>query len=50
MAIYLAARTSRGLVTRPRNNSADLITLFLTYTAAQGIAAALLTRLFPGAM
>ena len=48
VALYLAARTSRGLVTRPRNNSFDLATLFLAYTGAQGAAAALVVRLFPG--
>ncbi|MDQ3143859.1 MAG: cytochrome ubiquinol oxidase subunit I, partial [Pseudomonadota bacterium] len=50
MALYLAARTSRGLVTRPRNNTFDLTTLFLVYTGGQGIVAALLSRLFPGAI
>jgi cytochrome c oxidase subunit I+III len=47
MAIYLAARTSRGLVTRPRNTTFDVTCLFLLYTAAQGGATALLLRLFP---
>ncbi|MDT9598927.1 cbb3-type cytochrome c oxidase subunit I [Sphingosinicella rhizophila] len=50
MAIYLAARTSRGLVTRPRNNSFDITAIFISYTAAQGMLAALLVRLFPGAV
>ena len=50
MALYLAIRNSRGLVTRPRNNSFDLTVLFLTYTAAQGALAASLVRLFPGAL
>ena len=49
MVFYLAARTSRGLVTRPRNNSFDLVTMFIVYAGAQGAAAALLVRLFPGA-
>ncbi|MFN3387781.1 MAG: cbb3-type cytochrome c oxidase subunit I [Allosphingosinicella sp.] len=50
MALYLAARNSRGLVTRPRNNSFDLTVMFLVYTAGQGLLAALLTRLVPGAL
>ena len=48
MSLYLAARTSRGLVTRPRNNSFDLVTLFMTYTAVQGLITNLIVRLFPG--
>ncbi len=48
MACFLAARNSRGLVTRPRNTTFDVITLFLLYTAAQGSTSAVLTRLFPG--
>lgn len=47
MAGYLAARTSRGLVTRPRNTSFDVVCLFALYTAGQGAATALLLRLFP---
>ncbi|RHW16446.1 cytochrome ubiquinol oxidase subunit I [Sphingomonas gilva] len=50
MALYLAARNARGIVTRPRNNSMDLTVMFIAYTAAQGTLAALLTRLFPGAI
>jgi cytochrome c oxidase subunit I+III len=50
IALYLAARNSRGLVTRPRNNSFDLAALFLVYTGAQGAIAALVVRLFPGAV
>ena len=47
MALYLAARTSRGLVTRPANTTFDVVSLFLLYTAAQGAATALLLRFFP---
>lgn len=47
MAIYLAARTARGLVTRPANTTFDVVALFTLYTAAQGAATALLIRLFP---
>ena len=38
MGLYLAARTARGLVTRPRNTTFDVISLFLLYTCAQGAA------------
>ncbi len=48
MACYLAARNSRGLITRPRNTTFDVITLFLLYTAAQGSISAVLTRLLQG--
>ena len=39
-----------GLVVRvrPRNNSYDLVVIFIAYAAAQGVIGALLTRLFPG--
>jgi cytochrome c oxidase subunit I+III len=49
MAIYIAARTSRGLVTTPRNNSFDLVTLFTVYTAIQGVATAVVTRVVAAA-
>lgn len=47
MGLYLAARTARGLVTRPRNTTFDVVSLFLLYTAAQGAIIALLIRFFP---
>jgi cytochrome c oxidase subunit I+III len=47
MGLYLSARTARGLVTRPRNTTFDVVCLFLLYTSAQGAATALLIRLFP---
>jgi len=47
MGGYLGARTARGLVTRPRNTTFDVISLFVLYAAAQGAATALLLRLFP---
>ena len=50
MALYLAARNTRALITRPRNNSFDLVTLFILYTAAQGLITALIVRLFPGSL
>jgi len=48
MALYIAVRTSRGLVTKPRNNSFDLAVIFLAYTAGQAALSALLVRLVPG--
>ena len=48
MAAYLSARNARGLIVRPRNNSMDLIVLFLVYAAGEGALTAILTRLFPG--
>ena len=47
MVIYLAMRTSRNMIVRPRSVTFDVITLFLVYTAGQGAIAAVLTRLFP---
>lgn len=47
MALYLAGRTSRNLVTRPRNTTFDVVSLFLLYTAGQGAVTALILRLFP---
>ena len=48
MALYVAARTSRGLVTRPTNNTVDLVVIFIAYTAAQSALSALLTGMSPG--
>jgi cytochrome c oxidase subunit I+III len=50
MALYLALRTGRDMIVRPRSVTFDVIALFLLYTAAQGAASALLTRLFPGGL
>ncbi len=47
MALYLGMRNARGLVTKPRNTTFDVIVLFVLYTAGQGSIAATLTRLFP---
>ncbi len=49
MSLYLAARVSRGIMTRPRNTTFDVVVLFILYSAAQGIVSAALTRLVPGA-
>jgi cytochrome c oxidase subunit I+III len=48
MALFLAMRNARGLITRPRNVTFDIVSLFMLYTAGQGAATAALTRLFPG--
>jgi len=50
MGGYLFARNARGIVSRPANNSVDLVVLFTVYTAAQGIFSTLLTRLVPGSL
>jgi cytochrome c oxidase subunit I+III len=50
MALYIAARVSRGMITEPRNNSFDLATMFILYTAAQGFVTALVCRAIPAAM
>ncbi len=47
MVLYLAARNGRNMLVRPRSVTFDVVVLFLLYTAAQGAACALLTRLFP---
>jgi len=48
MAGYISARNSRGMLTRPRNNSVDLCVLWVVYAAGQGAVTALLTRMFGG--
>ena len=48
MVLYLMARTSRNMIVRPHSVTFDVIVLFLLYTAFQGAASTLLTRLFPG--
>jgi cytochrome c oxidase subunit I+III len=47
MGAYLAARTARGLVSKPANTTFDVISLFLLYTAFQGAATAALLRFVP---
>ena len=46
MAGYIAARNSRGMIVRPRNNSLDLCVLFVSYAAGQGALTTVLTRAF----
>lgn len=48
MVLYLAARTGRNMIVRPRSVTFDVVVLFVLYAAARGAATALLTRLFPG--
>ena len=48
MAAYIAARNSRGMIVRPRNNSLDLCVLWVVYAAGQGSLTALLTRAVGG--
>ncbi|MFZ5719897.1 MAG: cbb3-type cytochrome c oxidase subunit I [Pseudomonadota bacterium] len=48
MAAYLLVRAARGLISRDRVSTVDLIALFMGYAAAQGATGALLVRLFPG--
>jgi cytochrome c oxidase subunit I+III len=50
MGGYLAARTARGLITRPCNTTFDVVSLFLLYTCAQGAATTLLLRFFPSSV
>jgi cytochrome c oxidase subunit I+III len=50
MVLYLALRTSRNMIVRPRSITFDVIALFMLYTSAQGAASAMLTRLFPGVL
>ena len=50
MVLYLALRTSRDMIVRPRSVTFDVIALFLLYVCAQGAASATLTRLFPGGL
>ncbi len=44
MAAYAMARAFAGLITKPASVLIDICSLILTYTAAQGLAAAVLTR------
>lgn len=48
MAGYLAARTSRNLVSRTANTTFGVVCLFIWYRAAQGAATAIVLRIFPG--
>jgi len=49
MAVYLGYRSGKGLLTTPTNVTPDIVVRFIGYTALQGLAIVLLTRLYPGA-
>jgi cytochrome c oxidase subunit I+III len=49
MALYLGYRSGRGLLTTPTNVTLDIVVRFIGYCAIEGLAIALLTRLYPGA-
>ena len=49
MAVYLGYRSGKGLLTTPTNVTLDIVVRFIGYTALQGLAIVLLTRLYPGA-
>jgi cytochrome c oxidase subunit I+III len=48
MALYLGYRSGKGLLTTPTNVTLDIVVRFIGYTALQGLAIVLLTRLYPG--
>ena len=48
MAVYLGFREARGLLTTPTNVTMDIVSRFVAFSALQGIAFALVPRLFPG--
>jgi cytochrome c oxidase subunit I+III len=50
MVLYLAARTSRNMIVRPRSVTFDVVTLFVLYCTAQGAITAVLTRVVPGSL
>ncbi|MFN3858766.1 MAG: cytochrome c oxidase subunit I [Caulobacter sp.] len=50
MGGYMAARAMAGRVDARHTASADIVMLFLAFTAAQGLIGLALTRLFPGAV
>ena len=48
MALYLGYRSGKGLLVAPANVTLDIVVRFIGYTAVQGLAIALVVRLFPG--
>jgi len=48
MAIYLAFREARGIMTTPTNVTMDIIARFIMFCAIQGMVFTLLPRIFPG--
>ena len=49
MAIYLALREARGIMTTPTNVTMDVVGRFVAFCAVQGIVFTILPRVFPGA-
>ncbi len=48
MALYLGYRSGRGLLVAPASVTLDIVVRFIGYAALQGLAVALVVRLFPG--
>ncbi|OZA92645.1 MAG: hypothetical protein B7X57_07595 [Erythrobacter sp. 34-65-8] len=48
MAVYLAFREARGLLTTPTNVTMDIVARFIGFSALQGAVFTLVPRLFPG--
>ncbi|WP_066560018.1 cbb3-type cytochrome c oxidase subunit I [Croceicoccus bisphenolivorans] len=48
MAIYLAFREARGIMTTPTNVTMDIVGRFIGYCAIQGMVFTLVPRIFPG--
>ena len=49
MAIYLALREARGIMTTPTNVTMDVVGRFVAFCAVQGMVFTILPRVFPGA-
>ncbi|WP_225871665.1 cbb3-type cytochrome c oxidase subunit I [Qipengyuania atrilutea] len=49
MALYLGYRSGKGLLVAPASVTLDVVVRFIGYAALQGLAIALVVRLFPGA-
>ena len=48
MAVYLALREARGIMTTPTNVTMDIVTRFIMFCAIQGMIFTLVPRVFPG--
>ncbi|WP_375290781.1 cbb3-type cytochrome c oxidase subunit I [Qipengyuania sp.] len=48
MAIYLAFREARGILTTPTNVTMDVVARFIMFSALQGLIFTVLPRVFPG--
>ena len=49
MALYVSARAFAGLLTRPVSVTLDVVSIFIVYTAVQGLAGAAIARLLDAA-